>query len=83
MTTHSPTWLHTLIARSVQVCAEIRELEERRDLLNRPWEEEFLHWAYDGQQWRLHGHRMPVPGKRGRSITSTGWCPGLLRHPPT
>ena len=23
--------------------------------------------------------RMPVPGKRSRSVTSTGWCPGLLR----
>lgn len=59
------------------VAAEARELEERRDLLNRPWAEEFLHWAYDGQQWRLHGHRMPAVGKRCRSVTSSGWCPGL------
>jgi len=75
-----PDWLQSLIQRITTVSAEIRELEQRRDLLNRPWEEEFLHWAYDGHEWRLHGHRIPGPGKRGRSVTSSGWCPGLIRR---
>ncbi|GAA3839140.1 hypothetical protein [Amycolatopsis tucumanensis] len=50
------------------------ELTERRDLENRPWEEEFLHWAADGH---LHGAVVPP---RGRHSTSrSGWCPGLHR----
>ena len=75
-----PFWLQDLAHRVATVAAEIRELEERRDLLNRPWEEEFLHWAYDGRQWHLHGHRMPGVGKRRRSVTSGGWCPGLANQ---
>ena len=71
-----PVWLQELARRVATVAAEIRELEEGRDLLNRPWDEEFLHWAYDGQQWHLHGHRLPAVGKRSRSVTSSGWCPG-------
>ncbi len=47
------------------------ELQERAALLNRPWEEEFLHWGADG---RLHGDKTPPPG--AHSTTSTGWCPG-------
>ena len=79
---HFPAWLQVLISRAAQVAAEVKELEERRDLLNRPWEEEFLHWAHDGQGWQLHGHWLPDMRKRSRSVTSTGWCPGLLRQPP-
>lgn len=56
--------------------AEQIELHERLLLINRPWEEEYLHWAYDGRQWQLHGYRVPPDG-RPRSVTSTGWCPGL------
>jgi hypothetical protein len=50
------------------------ELHERAALLNRPWEEEFLHWAGDGRE--LHGRLLPPPG-RGHSTTRSGWCPGL------
>jgi hypothetical protein len=48
------------------------ELHERMALLQRPWEEEFLHWAGD----ELHGHRLPPPG-RHTGTTRSGWCPGL------
>jgi hypothetical protein len=57
--------------------AEVTELHERQRLLNRPWEEEFLHWAYDGEAWHLHGHLTPPDDRRRRSVTSSGWCPGL------
>jgi len=63
------------------VLAEIRELDERLYLVNRPWEEEFLHWARDEHGWHLHGHRVPPSNTRIRSITSTGWCPGLGKGP--
>ena len=59
--------------------AEVTELHERQRLLNRPWEEEFLHWAYDGRQWHLHGHVAPPADGRRRSVTRGGWCPGLRR----
>ena len=52
------------------------ELHERAALLDRPWEEELLHWAGDGRE--LHGRLVPPPG-RGRSTTSSGWCPGMVR----
>lgn len=51
-----------------------RELAERRALLQRPWEEELLHWSWDGENWQLHGHLEPPAGRR-RSTTSSGWCP--------
>lgn len=53
------------------------ELHERMALRDRPWEEEFLHWAADG---RLHGWRLPPQGRR-RSTTRSGWCPGLVAEP--
>jgi len=57
------------------------ELHERMALLNRPWEEEFLHWAGEkGDQ--LHGSIVSPRGRRGRSTTSSGWCPGLARTFP-
>jgi hypothetical protein len=52
------------------------ELHERAALLDRPWEEEFLHWAGDGRE--LHGRLVPPHG-RGRGATRSGWCPGLAR----
>ena len=52
------------------------ELHERAALLDRPWEEEFLHWADDGRE--LHGWRVPPPG-RSRSTTRSGWCLGMMR----
>jgi hypothetical protein len=48
------------------------ELQERLLLLNRPWEEELLHWA-DGE---LHGSVVPPQDARRRSVTGAGWCPG-------
>jgi hypothetical protein len=53
------------------------ELQERMALRNRPWEEEFLHWA-GGE---LHGWRVPPPGRQ-RSTTRSGWCPGLAGRRP-
>ena len=46
------------------------ELHERKALLDRPWEEEFLHWS-GGE---LHGTRLP-PGGRRHGVTRNGWCP--------
>jgi hypothetical protein len=50
------------------------ELHERAALLDRPWEEDLLHWAGDGHE--LHGRLVPPPGRR-RGTTRSGWCPGL------
>jgi hypothetical protein len=61
----------------IRVVSDVRELEERRALLERPWEEEFPHWARDDRGWHLHGHVAPPPRRRTRSVTSQGWCPGL------
>ena len=59
------------LARFRDFLATQAELAERQDLLNRPWEEEFLHWAADGT---LHG--VHTPPRRGRhSTTRAGWCP--------
>jgi len=49
------------------------ELQERLALINRPWEEEFLHWGPGGA---LHGHLTPPADGRRRSVTRSGWCPG-------
>jgi hypothetical protein len=56
--------------------AGYRELHERQVLVRQPWKEEVLHWSWDGQDWRLHGHLDPGPGRRP-STTSTGWCPAV------
>jgi len=61
--------------------AEVTELHERQRLYNRPWEEEFLHWAFDGREWQLHGHLAPPADGRRRSVTRNGWCPALLTSP--
>lgn len=67
------TDLHTnLWARLRAFNDEMVEAQERLLLLNRPWEEELLHWTPDG---RLHGHLTPACRGR-RSVTSSGWCPG-------
>lgn len=49
-----------------------RAMRERRLLQDRPWEEDFLHWAKDGT---LHGTCAPPPDGRRRSTTPDGWCP--------
>jgi hypothetical protein len=56
--------------------AGYRRIFERQQLLNRPWEEEFLHFTPDGQ---LHGHIPPPDDGRRLSVTSDGWCPGWAR----
>jgi hypothetical protein len=62
--------LRRLLARVREMSALQNELAERHLLLNRPWEEEFLHWGQDGC---LHGHLVP-PGHRRFSTTRSGWC---------
>ena len=59
--------------------AEVTELHERQRLCDRPWEEEFLHLAFDGREWQLHGHLTPLDDGRRRSVTRNGWCLGLRR----
>ncbi len=73
--------LRHFLARVSQASASISEAEQRRILLNRPWEEEFLHWALDGDGPHLHGRFVPL-SRRSRSVTSSGWCPGLRREQP-
>lgn len=67
-------WLHEFKAMQL-------ELQERVLLLNRPWEEEVTHWAHDGHDWQLHGHRPPPADGRRHSVTPDGWCPGNRRLP--
>ena len=43
--------------------------------------EQFLHWAFDGQEWQLHGRLAPPADGRRRSVTRNGWCPGLRTSP--
>lgn len=70
------------LTRVREFLATQAELAQRQDLLNRPWEEELLHWAHDGRGWQLHGHLVPPPGRRRRSTTGSGWCPGLRAGRP-
>ncbi|GAA2359928.1 hypothetical protein GCM10009854_43550 [Saccharopolyspora halophila] len=59
--------------RTWEVCVEA---EERRQLLQRPWEESVLHWSWQGDTWVLHG-RYPPPDDCWRyGTTSWGWCQG-------
>lgn len=69
-----------LLVRIRAALQRLDELEQRRALLDRPWEEEFLHWAADGS---LHGNQLPPAAKRGRSHSTTtgGWCPCAHSHP--
>ena len=46
------------------------ELQERLALLDRPWEQEMLHWV-DGE---LHGRTAPPADSRRRGVTAGGWC---------
>jgi hypothetical protein len=56
--------------------AEHEELQERMALLNRPWEETFLHWSGEGPDRQLHGSVPPPRADRRYSVTRGGWCPG-------
>lgn len=62
------------------IVSEVEEWEERRVLINRPWEEEFLHWVREGDGWHLHG-QLPPPRHGCRCPTSGGWCLGRARRP--
>ncbi len=73
------TLLRRLGKRLHQFSVDQRELEERRMLLDRPWEEDFLHWARDEHGWHLHGRFVSPPRRRASSVTSQGWCPGTAR----
>lgn len=53
--------------------AEQKELSERLDLAERPWEERYLHWAWEGGEYVLHGELMPSTTRR-MSTTRGGWC---------
>ncbi|MDT7709420.1 MAG: hypothetical protein QOG20_5027 [Pseudonocardiales bacterium] len=72
--------LRQILAKVSQASAAITEVEQRRLLLNRPSEEEFLHWALDEDGPHLHGRFVPQ-SRRSRSVTSSGWCPGLRCDP--
>ncbi|WP_314173144.1 hypothetical protein [Streptomyces winkii] len=53
------------------------ETWERIQLLNSPWEEDFVHWARGEDGWELHGRLPPPRDRHTRSVTRSGWCPGL------
>ena len=63
-----------LVRRLREAQAAQTELHERVILRQEPWLEEFLHWSYDGAEWRLHGSYLPGPHGRA-SVTRSGWCP--------
>jgi hypothetical protein len=63
-----------LVRRLQEFQAGQTELHERVLLRQEPWLEEYLHWSYDGGQWRLHGRYPAKPGARP-SVTRSGWCP--------
>ena len=64
---------HGLRSAFTSYWAQYKVLYERRQLLDRPWLEDVLHWSSDGE---LHGHLAPPEAGRPRSVTSDGWCPG-------
>jgi hypothetical protein len=49
-------------------------LSEKQALLDRPWEEDFLHFGLDGS---IHGRFVP-PNNRRLSTTADGWCTGVM-----
>jgi hypothetical protein len=53
--------------------AEQKEIGERLTLLDRPWEERYLHWAWEGGELVLHGELVPSTRRR-MSTTRGGWC---------
>jgi hypothetical protein len=67
--------LADLVAKLRDLHARQTEIAQRLDLLNRPWEEDMLHWSWNGERWELHGRRSPPPDGRRRSMTDQGWCP--------
>jgi hypothetical protein len=53
--------------------AEQKEMSERLSLMERPWEEQYLHWALENGRYVLHGDLAPTTGRR-MSTTRGGWC---------
>jgi hypothetical protein len=72
----SRSLLHDLVERLRGFQANQVKIAERLELLNRPWEENLLHWVWNGDAWSLHGYLCPPPDGRRRSVTRGGWCPG-------
>jgi hypothetical protein len=52
-------------------------INERLDLLERPEEEAYLHWA---RNETLHGCLLPPDDGARHSVTSDGWCPCWARQ---
>jgi hypothetical protein len=69
-----------VVAALRKFLTEQAELHERLALMNRPWEERFVHWAGDPEHPHLHGQIPPPQDGRRRSVTRGGWCPGLARE---
>jgi hypothetical protein len=70
------SWFLDVLDRLREANAAQVRLHERMALRRQPWLEEFLHWSFDGQEWRLHGHLLPPGDGRLQSVTSDGWCLG-------
>ncbi len=67
-------WIRRLVLALHDRHLVLLELAERQDLLNRPWEAEFVHWCNRDGHWELHGH-LPAPDDgRRRGVTGGGWC---------
>jgi hypothetical protein len=60
--------------------AEQKEMSERVSLMERPWEEQYLHWALEGGRYVLHGDLVPS-ARRRMSTTHGGWCQGAAGRP--
>jgi hypothetical protein len=60
MTPFRQSWIRGRVARAISAWrrhyAGYAELHQRRQLLDRPWLEEFMHFSPDGQ---LHGRLVP------------------------
>lgn len=69
------TRLRRLVDEVSRLIEAHQGVTERRHLRNRPWLEDSLHWSRSG---RLHGHVPSAPRSRVSSVTSDGWCPGLV-----
>lgn len=68
-----PSHEHRLRTAFHRYWTQHKAVYERRQLLERPWLEDVLHWSADGQ---LHGEVAPSTAGGPSSITSDGWCPG-------
>lgn len=71
---------HPLSTALRRFWSQHKRLHERRQLLDRPWLEDVLHWSGEGE---LHGRVVPTTAGGPRSVTSDGWCPGSARDAAT